>query len=152
MALDPEADVAAWLEGTVDFPNPPDGSLALDLGTNMFRGPPRESVNGTPYPTLCVFVQCVGGGVPQPYLDGADKSLFKANIQVIVRGNIEAYASGLALARGCLRLIHLAAIGSGAYVRCVAMVSEPQYDTWVELGGHQWRIPVEVWWIEAVAV
>lgn len=145
--LNPEADVASALAGAVTYLDPPTGSTTLVLGTNLFMGPTREGLGDT----LCVFVHCIGGAQPEPFLDGGTQSTFRALVNIVVRGNQEAYATGQALARGCLRNIHLATIPSRAYASIRAQVSEPQYDSWNETGSHVWRIAVELLWVETVA-
>lgn len=149
--LDPEADVLARLAGTRNYLSTTGGTFVLTSGANLFRGPLRDDLGDAAITTQCVFVESTGGAAPQPYLDGADKSLFRASIVVTVRSNLEQYDAGQAVARACLRRLHLASLASG-YTSCRANASEPMYDSWQENGCHVWRIPLEVAWKETVAV
>ena len=149
--LDPEADVLARLAGTRNYLSTTGGTFVLTSGANLFRGPMRDDLGDAAIATQCVFVETSGGIAPQPYLDGADKSLFRASVTVSVRSLLEEYSAGQAIARACLRRLHLTTLAS-AYTSCKATVSEPMYDSWQENGCHVWRIPLEVTWKETAAV
>lgn len=145
MALDPETDVATALATVLQLPAPPIGQVTLTSGVNLFRGPLRDADD---LPAQCVFVHCPDGAQPVPFLDGGVQSTFTAYCHVIVRSHLEAYAEGQALARACLRRVHLLA----PYTTCEAMVSEPVYDQWRQTGSHVWRIPLSLSWVEDVAL
>lgn len=146
MALDPETDVLAALNTTLILPAPPTGSVMLTTGTNLFQGPLRDAASEVP--EVCVFVHCPDGAEPVPFLDGGTQSTFTAYVHVIVRGGLEKYADGQAIARACLRHVHLLS----PYTTCEAMVSEPIYDQWRQTGSHVWRIPLQLTWVEDVAL
>lgn len=148
MALDPEIDVMTALTAAMQLPAPPIGALQLTSTVDLFKGPLRDDIGGT-IPPQCVFVHCPDGAEPEPFLDGGVKSTFRAFVNVIVRSNVEKYGDGQAIARACLRILHLTPLG---YTSCVAQVSEPIYDQWRATGSHVWRIPFLLTWVEDVAL
>lgn len=138
--LNPERDVRLALEGqAIDDSTP-------TTGVDLFQGPVRYSVG----PELCFFVQCPMGQQPSQYCDGGVVSMFRATVDVWVRGSIEAYGDGRVTARAALRFLHLRSLPG--YISCRALTTEPQHEQWIEEGAHLWRVPLELTWREAVII
>lgn len=108
---DVEVDVATLLAGA-------GLGLTFATGGNLTAGPlPADD-------GLRVACRFTGGGDSADYL-GSPDSLWMADVQVLVRGNRDAYRATKALADGCFDALHLPALAG--YVRVKSEGAGPNY-------------------------
>lgn len=125
---DPAADVAAALVdgGVVALLSPPGGTVAVGIPpaapNNVLVGRERES--DTFVSNQIINVVATGGPPPEPIMN-AGGNIFRARVQVMIRSQVDDYAGGRALARACLRKLHLAVISG--YTDVMAQETEPNY-------------------------
>lgn len=137
----PASAVLGLLSGVVTLPSPASGTVTLTAGVggNLLLGPPRSTEAGVAQ--LAVFVLQSGGAAPVPYL-GAGESFHESSVQVVVRSDAHAFATGEALARALHARAHLGTSAGFTFLRAVE--SEPNYLGTDDDGAHRWSINVRV--------
>lgn len=141
----PAHDLATLLAGTLSLPSPATGTVVLTYAAagNLLTGPVRAADHLVD--NLAVFVLGTGGGAPEPYLgDGPNENLWRARVQVTVRGALDAFEQGEGLARACLAELHLAE--PSGYVSVRAQESVPNYLGQDERGCHLWTVNFVALW------
>lgn len=139
--LYPAYDLATFLSGTLALPNPPGGSQDLSFvdGGNLMVGPLRPLEQS--YPLISVGV-LQGGGSQVPYMGDTGTSSFASRVQVMVRGTVDAFATGEAVARAVYRKLHLSK--PAGYISVLAVEADPVYLGPDEDGAHRWSMNFEV--------
>jgi hypothetical protein len=142
MALWPAHDFATYLAGTLTHPSPPGGSTVLTYaaGGNLLVGPVRPE--SPTVPVVCVFVEQSGGDSPMPYL-GEAASFYVSQITATIRGGVDTFEAGEALARSIITKMHATQSLTG-YVYCLALASDPVYTGTNESGSHEWQAAFRV--------
>lgn len=134
MALkDPAADVRGLLNGQTL------ASVALVEGTNLFSGRAR-STDEVAAPSVHLLNS--GGGAPVPYLGGAREAYWTPSVQVMVRGAVEDFAAGEALARAVLS--YLAQLVPTGYVALFVRESQPTPIGLDDASRPMWSINLEL--------
>ncbi len=146
---DPSADVAAALvtSGTVSLLDPPSGTVAVGIPPtspgNVLVGREREK---DPFVSNQIInVVSTGGPAPEPIMNGGG-SIYRARVQVMVRSQVDHYDEGRALARACLRKLHLATISG--YTDVMAQETEPNYLGPDERQVERWSFNLLLRWVE----
>ena len=111
---DPDVAIAAVIDAVATSP-----LSAYTLGTNLFQGPMRP-VSGV-IPHRAIFVLNLGGPAPLDKFNGTP--IRRNNVQVMLRGNVDAFSATQADAEACRDAPHLATVSG--YLRCAAI--EPVY-------------------------
>jgi len=111
---EPDAAVAATIDAVSTSP-----LSAYTLGTNLFQGPMRAVSSVIPH--RAIFVLTVGG--PSPFDKFSGTPIQRHNVQVMLRGNVDAFSVAQADAKACRDALHLATIAG--YLRCAAI--QPAY-------------------------
>jgi hypothetical protein len=109
----------------------PDFDLATHLATqglgtvstDIFAGPQRPS--SAQIPQAVIFCISSGGSPPVPYLDGSSSDFSAASVQVLVRGDVGAYAAAQVTARLVMVATQRAVIGG--YVAVYVNESDPNF-------------------------
>lgn len=116
---DPDQAVAEYLDAVVTSP-----LSFYTLGTNLFRGPIRAPSTTTfaLIPNRAIFVLAYGGPSPLDKFNG--EPIQRHGVQVMIRGEINTFATTQADARACYDALHLANLNNG-YLRCAAI--QPAY-------------------------
>lgn len=142
IADNPARALASYLAAgsPLSLETPPGGSQALSFaaGGNLTTGPMRaaEGLVGEFHVSVLN-----SGGVLTPYM-GTGDSLFESAVTVRVRSRIDSYSQGEAVARACLRRVHLASLAG--YVSCLVRDAEPVYQGLDENGHHGFVFTVDV--------
>ena len=111
---EPDIAVAQTLDAVATSP-----LSAYTLGTNLFAGPVRPV--STVIPHRAIFVLTYGGPAPLDKFSGV--SIQRHSVQVMLRGNADAFSVAQADAKACRDALHLATIAG--YMRCAAI--QPAY-------------------------
>ena len=111
---EPDIAVAQTLDAVATSP-----LSAYTLGTNLFAGPVRPV--STVIPHRAIFVLTYGGPAPLDKFSGV--SIQRHSVQVMLRGNADAFSVAQADAKACRDALHLATIAG--YMRCAAI--QPSY-------------------------
>lgn len=129
---DAAADIAAFLDTKTA------GGVVLALATNLFRGR-MLSIDTSQAPA--VFCLNTGGPPPDQYLGGHRKALYRAMVQVMVRGPAGDDHAGELIAREVLAWLNMQVVSG--YVSWNCRDSAPAY-LGVDRDQHgQWSINVE---------
>ena len=111
--MTPDLDLATHLQ-TIGL-----GTLASDIFAGPTR-PPSASIS-----KASIFCISTGGLPPLPYLDGSQSDFSAATVQVLVRGEVGAYALTQTKARSALAAIQRAVISG--YVAVYVRESDPNF-------------------------
>ena len=111
---EPDIAVAQTIDAVATSP-----LSAYTLGTNLFAGPVRPV--STVIPHRAIFVLTYGGPAPLDKFSGV--SIQRHSVQVMIRGNADAFSVAQADAKACRDSLHLATITG--YMRCAAI--QPVY-------------------------
>jgi hypothetical protein len=128
MALkDPAADLCTLLDGQTL------GGVLLTSGSNLFSAGRTEGTRPA------VYLLNVGGDSPINFLNGNREALYTPQVQVLVEGVEDAWATAEALARAVFGALHLATVAG--YVGVFCRDAQPAY-----LGENLWAINVDAPW------
>jgi len=111
---EPDLAVAQTIDAVTTSP-----LSAYTIGTNLFAGPVRPVSAVIPH--RAIFVLAYGGPSPLDKFSGV--SIQRHSVQVMVRGNPDAFSVAQADAKACRDALHLATIAG--YLRCAAI--QPVY-------------------------
>ena len=111
---EPDIAVAQTLDAVATSP-----LSAYTLGTNLFAGPVRPV--STVIPHRAIFVLTYGGPAPLDKFSGV--SIQRHSVQVMIRGNADAFSVAQADAKACRDALHLGTVTG--YMRCAAL--QPVY-------------------------
>lgn len=111
---EPDLAVAQTIDAVATSP-----LSAYTLGTNLFAGPMRPVSSVIPH--RAIFVLTYGGASPLDKFSGV--SIQRHSVQVMIRGNVDAFSTAQADAKACRDALHLATIAG--YLRCAAL--QPAY-------------------------
>lgn len=123
-----------------------DGALALTVGANLFRSPPRAptAIQGPGgVPSACAFLWADGGREPQRYMGSARGALEFLSVSVVYRGGARAFELEEGKAHAMLRRLELAPVPG--YVSVRVLQSAPEFLGWDEADLPRWRFFVEAW-------
>lgn len=127
------------------------GSNGLTTDTNLFRGFERGSdAAGSVYPTNAVFVTATGGVPHVPFADGSGTSNKELTAQILIRWQVDEYATGRSKAQSIFDRIHnsdLSGSISGAGY-CLAISGAPIPLGPDNRGCYKWSINVRIGLIE----
>lgn len=107
---DPDQAVAQYIDAVATSP-----LSVYTIGVNLFQGPMRPQSSVVPHRVL--FVLSYGGGLPLDKFNG--NSILRHRVQVMIRGNIDAFSTAQTDARALFDELHLAPISG--YMRCAAL-------------------------------
>lgn len=111
---EPDIAVVATLDAVATSP-----LSAYTTGVNLFAGPTRQPSSVIPH--RAIFVLSYGG--PEPLDKFSGVSIQRHSVQVMLRGNVDAFSVAQADAKACRDALHLATISG--YLRCAAL--QPAY-------------------------
>lgn len=111
---EPDLAVAQTIDAVTSSP-----LSAYTLATNLFAGPVRPISAVVPH--RAIFVLTYGGPSPLDKFSGV--SIQRHSVQVMLRGNPDAFSVAQADAKACRDALHLATIAG--YMRCAAI--QPVY-------------------------
>ena len=111
---EPDIAVAQTIDAVATSP-----LSAYTLGTNLFAG--RVRPVSTVIPHRATLVLTYGGPAPLDKFSGV--SIQRHSVQVMLRGNADAFSVAQADAKACRDALHLATIAG--YMRCAAI--QPAY-------------------------
>jgi hypothetical protein len=111
---EPDIAVAQTLDAVATSP-----LSAYTIGTNLFAGPVRPV--STVIPHRAIFVLTYGGPAPLDKFSGV--SIQRHSVQVMIRGNADAFNVAQADAKACRDALHLGTVTG--YMRCAAL--QPVY-------------------------
>ena len=111
---EPDIAVAQTIDAVATSP-----LSAYTLGTNLFAGPVRPV--STVIPHRAIFVLTYGGPAPLDKFSGV--SIQRHSVQVMLRGNADAFSVAQADAKACRDALHLGTVTG--YMRCAAL--QPVY-------------------------
>lgn len=115
-------------------------SVAVALGTNLFRGEVQAVGNGVP--AAAVFVQALSGPPPEAFLGAMDE--WEAEVEVTVRSAPGEREQARTFARGLLARLNRATISG--YTRVVSEDTEPEWLERDEGDMHEYVFSITLEW------
>lgn len=133
---DPEADVATLVAT----------ATGRVVGTSLFQGPQLAVAEGAP--ADCIFVQARKGDRPQPLM-GAGRTVWSADVEVLVRGPPRDREQARTTARGALQALQQATRGGGfpGYSLALVVEGEPEYVAKDVSQCHLYAFALTVQWV-----
>jgi len=116
------------------------------LGTNAFYGPVKSPDDGAPAKAV-YFID--GGGPPSEPSCGTSKTIYRATVQIWVRGDADDYGAGLAWANSIFSEVEHAPVSG--YINVRNLRARPSYMGKDARAYHEWSWDAEMIFEETIS-